>query len=163
MKCPSDAKENVGQLLDYCAHKLDPETAAVLEAHLAGCTACREFTDNQRTVWEALDAWEAEPVSADFNRRLYARIDREVPWWQALLRPLRPMAMRWNVAASAAGVLVVLAAGLLINRPGAIPPATHDTAQVESVQPEQVEHALDAMDMLAEFDHQVNAGNAAKM
>jgi anti-sigma factor RsiW len=164
MNCPLESRENAGQLLDYCARKLDPDVAAVLERHIAICPACRQFADNQRAVWQALDAWEAEPVSADFNRRLYQRIDQQVSWWDRFVQPLRPLTVRWNVAASMAGVFVVLAAGLLLNRPPApvMTPFT-DTAQVESVQPEQVERALDAMDTLTEFSHHVKDSADAKM
>jgi anti-sigma factor RsiW len=163
MNCPLESRENAEQLLDYCTRNLDAETTAILEQHIAICPACRQFAENQRAVWQALDAWEAEPVSPDFDRRLYRRIEEQVSWWQKLVRPLRPFALHWNVAASTAGVFVVLAAGLLLNRPPAAPPVSTDTAQVETVQPDQVEHALDAMDMLAEFDHHVKSGSNAKM
>jgi|SRR5689334_11690949 anti-sigma factor RsiW len=165
MNCPLQTRDNAQQLLDYCSRKLDPQTTAILEKHIAVCAECREFAAQQRAVWEALDAWEAAPVSADFDRKLYARIENDVPWWQSLLRPLT---LHWNVAASVAGVFVLLGAGLLLNRPSAIaPPVRPETAQVQpvSVQPEQVEQALDAMDMLAEFDSHVKSGAApnAKM
>ena len=65
-------------LLAHTSRKLDAERAAVLEEHLANCPACREYAAAQFAVWEALDAWEAPEVSADFDRRLYARIDEEV-------------------------------------------------------------------------------------
>jgi hypothetical protein len=157
-----ETRDNAEQLLDYCSRKLDPQTTAILERHIAICPACREFAENQRAVWEALDAWEAEPVSADFDRRLYTRIENEGPWWRTLLRPL---ALHWNVAASAAGVFLVLTVGFMLNRPTAVAPlpAQPAQAQVETVQPEQVEHALDAMDMLAEFDSHMKSGANAKM
>jgi anti-sigma factor RsiW len=162
MICPLDDGENAQQLLDYCTRKLDRPTAEILEKHMAICPACREFAAQQRAVWEALDGWEAEPVSADFDRRLYRRIEEQVSWWQRLTRPLRPLASHWNVAASAAGVFVVLAAGLLLNqRPAAVVERpNNDTAQVDV---QQVEHALDAMDLLSDFDHRVKAGSNAKM
>src|SRR2546429_35515 len=97
MICPLEDRENAQQLLDYCTRNLDAQAAAILERHIAICPACREFADNQRAVWQALDAWEAAPVSADFDRRLYERIEHDVPWWHGLVRPLRPLALRWNV------------------------------------------------------------------
>jgi anti-sigma factor RsiW len=173
MNCPLGTRENAEQLLDYCSRNLDPQTTTILERHIAACPACREFVDKQSAVWQALDAWEAKPVSADFDRKLYTRIEADVPWWQTLLRPLRPVALRWNVAASMAGVFVLLTAGLLLNRPGAVSPVPEAPTQAqgqllvqpEQVQPEQVEHALDAMDMLAEFDSHVksSSGGNAKM
>jgi hypothetical protein len=45
-------------------------------------------------------------------------------------------------------------AGVLLQHPAVSPmPAPRDMAQVDSVQPEQVEHTLDAMEMLNEFSH----------
>ncbi|HTP34205.1 MAG TPA: hypothetical protein VMJ75_18635 [Candidatus Acidoferrales bacterium] len=163
MNCPLHDRETAAQLLGYCARKLDTESQAILERHIAVCPECLKFAESQRAVWEALEAWEAEPVSADFDRRLYRRIEEDGTWWDRLVRPLRPLVRHWNVAASAAGVFVLLAAGLLLNQRPAVPEAAKDTAQVEQVQPEQVEHALDAMDMLADFNRQVKASADAKM
>jgi len=162
MNCPLQTRDHAEQLLAYCSRKLDPQTTAILEKHIALCPACREFAAQQSAVWEALDSWEAAPVSADFDRKLYTRIERDAPWWQSLLRPFT---VHWNVAASAAGVFVLLAAGLLLTHPVVTSPQPQEAAQVETVQPEQVEHALDAMDVLAEFDsHVKSAGKAnAKM
>ena len=160
MNCPLQSRDNLQQLLDYCVRKPDPQTSVMVQRHIAICRECHEFAEQQRAVWEALDSWEAAPVSQDFNRRLYARIENDVPWWQTLLRPLT---LRWSVAASVAGVFLMLTAGLLLNRPTAIvPPVSEGLTQV---QPEQVEQALDAMDMLAEFDSHVKAGKSpnAKM
>ena len=75
MKCPMETRENAQLLLDYCTRKLEPESAAALERHIAVCGACRKFASGQRAVWQALDAWEAAPVSADFDSRLYRRIE----------------------------------------------------------------------------------------
>ena len=73
MNCPLETRENAQLLLDYGTRKLEPETVAALERHIAICGACREFVSGQRAVWQALDAWEAAPVSADFDSRLYRR------------------------------------------------------------------------------------------
>ena len=163
MNCPLQTRENTEQLLSYCSRKLDPQAAAVLERHIASCPECRQFAERQRAVWEALDAWEAPTVSAGFDWRLYQRIESEGSWWQRLTRPFRPLTQHWNVAASTAGVFVVLTAGLLLNHPATAPQVSKDVVQVEPVQPEQVEDALDAMDMLAEFNRDVKDGSNAKM
>src|SRR3954470_22382559 len=94
MSCPMETPETAQLLLDYCARKLSPESTAVLEGHFAICPSCRGFAEAQRTVWAALDAWEMLPVSGDFDRRLYERIERierDVPWWDVLVRPFRPL------------------------------------------------------------------------
>src|ERR1051326_3528000 len=147
MNCPLETRENAQQLLDYCARQLDSQTAAILARHIAVCPACRECAAQRSAVGQAMEAWEAQPGSAGFNRKLYARIENDSPGWRMLLRPV---ALRWNMAASVAGVGLLLTAGVLLNHPAAGAPPQTDVAQVESVQPEQVEHALDAMDMLAE-------------
>jgi hypothetical protein len=70
------------------------------------------------------------------------------------LRPLNPLFSHAVPIAAAAGVVIM--AGLLLNRPAAIPPAVApESAQVETLQPDQVEHALDDMEMLREFNHLV--------
>src|SRR5450432_234816 len=157
MKCPMETRESAGFLLAYGAGKLDAETTALLERHIGVCQACREFAGHQRAVSAALDAWEAPPVSADFDRRLYQRIEKEVSWWDLLTRPFRPMLVRQGLPVAAAACIMVMA-GALLQRPATVEPAAPaESAQLESVQPEQVEHALDAMQMLSDFSHQVRA------
>ena len=157
MKCPMEMGENSELLLAYSTGRLDAEAAAALERHLGICPACREFAASQRSVWTALDAWEAPSVSADFDRRLYQRIEKEVSWWDLLIRPFRPMLVRQGLPIAAAACVVVMA-GALLQRPAYVEPdAQTESAQWESVQPEQVEHALEAMQMLSDFSHQVRA------
>src|ERR1035438_3982547 len=81
--------ENADLLLEFAAGRLDEEARMRLERHTEVCPACREFASGQRAVWEALDAWESAPVSPDFDRRLYGRIEREVSWWDRILGPFR--------------------------------------------------------------------------
>jgi hypothetical protein len=115
------------------------------------CPACREFSSGQRAVWDALDAWEPPPVTLDFDRRLYRRIDREVSWWDLLMRPLRPVMLRQGLPIAAAACLLVMA-GVLLERPAGAPPVAQPRpALVDALQPDQVDHALDAMYMLGEF------------
>ena len=91
MKCPMETRENAGWLVDYASGKLDAATRAEFEEHLEACPACREFAGGHQAVWQALDAWEPAPVSMDFDRRLYGRIDQQVSWWARLLQPLNPL------------------------------------------------------------------------
>jgi len=153
MRCPIETRESAEVLLAYCGRTLDAETAAVLERHMKTCAACREFVSGQRAVWEVLDGWNAAPVSPDFDRRLYQRIEREVSWWDLLIRPLRPLLVRQGLPIAAA-VGVMIMAGVMLDRPAVTPAAPQqDNAQVqmESLRPDQVEHALDDMDMLRDF------------
>ncbi|MCX6630151.1 MAG: hypothetical protein NTW28_21235 [Candidatus Solibacter sp.] len=153
MNCPLETREDAQLLLDYCTRKLEPESVAILERHIAICGACLEFALGQRAVWQALDAWEAAPVSQDFDRRLYRRIDAQVSWWSLLLRPFRPpfgmATLRRSLPATAMACLLVMA-GILVERPVVSPePAPN--------QMEQVEHALDEMEMLSEFSRHLRA------
>lgn len=151
MKCPIESPEGAAILLAYSSNKLDAPARAQLAHHLESCAGCREFVRAQSAVWSALDLWEAEPVSTDFDRRLYRRIEQQVSWWDMLLRPFRPAIQHALPIAAAAGVVIM--AGILLDRPSAVPAAHEDRAQVETLQPDQVEHALAEVEMLDQFNH----------
>ena len=164
MICPLENPENTKVLLDYGARKLDSASTAILERHMELCPSCRKFAAGQRALCEAMDSWEAPPVSQDFNRRLYRRIEQEVSVWDMLARPFRPFFVRRGFPVAAAACLLVLAGVLIDQPPGAPADPQKDMAQVESVQPEQVEQALDAMEMLSEFSHHVRGdGQESKL
>jgi len=140
-------------LLAYSSGTLETESAVRVQRHLESCPACRQFVEKQSAVWEALDLWDAPPVSADFDRRLYQRIEQQVSWWDMLLRPFRPLLQHRSLPiAAAAGVLIM--AGILLDRPAIRPAAPpQQTAQVDALQPDQVEHAIDEVEMLNQFNH----------
>lgn len=152
MNCPVETQEGMAQLLAYSSRKLDAQAAARLGDHLEACAACRDFVAQQNAVWNALDIWEPAEVSADFDRRLYRRIEEQVSWWEMLIRPLRPAFRHALPITAAAGV--VMMATILLDRPNSTPkPAETRTAQVDTLQPEQVEHALAEVEMLDKFNH----------
>jgi len=99
----------------------------------------------KRSVDGALDLWEAPPVSLDFDRGLYRRIEQDAPWWSFLFRPQRLVPA--GVAAA-----VLIAAGLWIGQPG-VSPAPREQA----IAPEQAEDALHEMQMLEEFNRLVRS------
>ena len=109
-------------------------------------------------MWRALDAWEAAPVAPDFDRRLYQRIEKNVSWWDLMVRPFRPMMLRQGLPLTAAIALLIVA-GVLIERPAG-PSASPDTVQLEAVAPEQAEHALEEMEVLHEFNRFLRAESA---
>lgn len=148
MTCPMQTRENVDLLLAYCARRLDPDTAAMLERHMDVCPECRAFGQAQQAVWNALDAWEAMPVAADFDRRLYHRIDAQEQsgWWNRLTSGWRPVLR--PVAPLAAACAMVVAAVWLQTPAPVEPPAQ---AQGEVVEIEQVERALEDLEMLRVF------------
>jgi len=156
-------------LLDYCARKLNPESTAILERHFEICPSCRSFAEGQRAVWKALDSyaeWDAPPVSADFDGRLYERIeklDRAVPWWDVLVRPFRVLTAHRGIAAGAAACLLIAAGVLIEQRPLPQVEPVKPTVAVVDVQPEQVEQALNEMDMLSEFSHKARTDANSKL
>jgi len=126
-------------LLDYASGRLAPAAAAVLERHFEHCERCRTWANSQKAVWAAMEWWEAAPASAGFDRKLYQSIEqegREGRWlWPALrFRPALSLAL--------ASALVFFA--ILVQFPR---PAT----QVEVVDADRLERALDDVDMLREL------------
>ncbi len=172
MNCLLETREETQVLLDYCARALSAPGAALVEAHLQSCPRCQEFAAAQKNLSEALDLWQAPEVSLDFNRRLYQRIDAEAAqgsWWKSLLPqfergPFQPTLWRRGLPVAVAACLLVTV-GIVLERPGKSPnSAPKDMAQIESIQPEQVEQALDTMDLLSEFSHHVRTeGQESKL
>lgn len=156
MRCPIESQETAELLLAYTARRLDPESAATFEQHIGQCPSCREFADAQQAVWSALDAWEAIPVSPDFDRRLYRRIEERRSWWDILLQPFRPAFVRQGLPIAAAACLLVMV-GVLIDRPATTSLENPSSIQAEAVQADQVEDALEDMELLREFHRTVRA------
>jgi anti-sigma factor RsiW len=157
MNCPMEARQGSELLLEYTGGRLEARAATALEAHLESCARCREFAQNQKAVWQALEAWEAEPVSMDFDRRLFARIEQApASWWARLTGQMMHHAVP---VAAAAGVMIL--AGLMLERTAVTPVAPpQESAQVDVLGPEQVQSALDDMEMLRDFNHLVRADSA---
>jgi hypothetical protein len=154
MSCPLESRDHTELLMAYAGRKLDAAKAGWVESHIEQCGGCRALVRQQQTLWEALDIWEAEPVSPDFNRRLYQRIEEQGTWGARLLNPWRLVFHRGiPLAATAALVLV---AGVMLDRTVAPPPqrasAGSQLAVVEPLQPEQVVEALDEMQELSQFN-----------
>jgi len=155
MNCPLGTRDHAELLVAYSTRKLDAADTAAVEEHIGVCAACREFVRGQKAVWDALDIWEAEPISADFNRRLYQRIDAQVTWWDRWMQPLRPLIFH-RTASLAAAACFVLAVGLVLDQT-ATPPRqaarASAVAEVEGgLQPDQVLKALDDMEALSRFN-----------
>jgi hypothetical protein len=151
MRCPIETQDNAEVLLSYSARRLNPQSTAILEAHMEVCPQCREFRDGQRALWEALDQWEARPISADFNRRLYRKIEEQdqLGWWERIFGAGRPMFLRPALPLAATACLV-LAAGFIIDNPGRFFTPAIEAPQVREV--EQVERTLEDMEMLRQFN-----------
>ncbi|HUO30579.1 MAG TPA: zf-HC2 domain-containing protein [Bryobacteraceae bacterium] len=148
MNCPMES-HNPEMLVAYAAGQLNQEALAAFEKHLSGCPACSATAADQMAVWQALDVWEAPSVPSDFDRRLYGRIDAEqrLTWWERLARPFHPLMLRRILPLTATAALLLMA-GLILERPAAVAPATKGA---ESVRAEQVERTLDDLELLGQF------------
>jgi anti-sigma factor RsiW len=145
MNCPINDRPEL--LIAYAAGELDSQAMSEVREHLAVCPECREMAEAQSLVWQALDEWDAPPLSADFNRRLYQRIQKEAPgsWWSRLWTALLPVNLRQAVPL-AAGAALLLTVGLVLQ-----PPHTSSSAPSSGeamVRADQVENVLDDLDLL---------------
>lgn len=151
MVCPILNSENPELLLDYCARRLDAHTSAELSRHMAQCPECRQFAEAQESVWKALDAWDAQPVSDTFDQRLYARISAEERrgFWSRLLGDR----VHWKPAVSFAAACATVALAILINVPGSspVPAPQTDTPFVQALEPEQIDRSIEDFEMLRQF------------
>ena len=95
-----------------------------------------------------LAMWIDPLVVAHLNHRL--RETDSSSWIERLTRALRPAFARPALAVAA--MCLVMAAGLLLqNSRTGVAPADDSHARVEKIEPEQVEKALDDMQMLREL------------
>src|SRR6516162_9556384 len=106
MRCPIESRKT-DLLLEYSGRGLEAAEARSLEQHLKSCTECRDFVAGQRTVWAALGEWEAPAISAEFDRRLYHRVETQVTWWERWFLPLRPLLIRHALPVSAAACMLI--------------------------------------------------------
>ncbi len=156
MWCPNANQENAELWLAHVSRTLDAERAAVLEEHISRCPACRDYYAAQLAVWAALDHWEAPPVSTDFDRRLYQRIQAESRPWDfarvlgALFGP--------HAVPLAAALCLVAATALWLGRSGPpAPAAPPQSAAVQVLPPDQAENTLQEMEMIQDFSSIVQA------
>jgi len=149
MNCPIKSQENTEWLIEYSADRLDKERTALVARHLETCPECARFVRAQRRVWDALGRWEAEPVSAGFDRRLYHRIDAQpASWMSRLFRPLHPL---WRPVVPLAAACLLIVAGVVLHAPKAVLNPADSQVRIEKTSAEQVERTLDDMQMLREL------------
>jgi anti-sigma factor RsiW len=169
MNCPLWKEETAHILLDYSAGRLDTARLAVLERHMESCAECAAFRTEQAAVWDALDAWKPSPVSLDFNRRLRQRIDAAdaAPWYKRLVESLRVAPLRisaWKPVLPLTAAILIIAAGFLFDHSGGRAPAPRAAADsVSATEAEQVEQALDDIQLLRQLNTSATPGSAKKM
>jgi anti-sigma factor RsiW len=142
MVCPIPGGDPAGLIVGFCAGTLEPAIEVAFERHLEQCSECASLVLAQRNVWRALDVLPSVPVSRDFDEQVYKRIAQEKTLW-AQLHP----SLSWRYTAPVAAACLALAATFLVKTPPRVDvrpvPAVADAVQIE-----QVQHALDDMDML---------------
>jgi len=152
-ECPLENANSAELIVAYGARTLDPEAEAAFERHMATCAHCRELATAQREVWSAMDAWTPAPISEDFDRKLYQRIatEEQGTWWQRALRAN----WSWRPAMPVAAACAVLVAAFLLRSPA--PPPSPQSQNQPSLEIEQVQHALDDIEMLKKLGVEVPA------
>lgn len=152
MKCTANNEEGAAILLEYVAGRLPAQMALEVQRHLESCAPCRHAAEAERRVWSALDDWEPMPVSADFNRKLHARIAGEAPggFWSRIWTKHGGQPGRWRLALAPGAVagIAVLGAILMQSPPPGVP---RPEPGVDNVEVEQVEQTLEDMDMLRQL------------
>jgi anti-sigma factor RsiW len=148
MRCPIESGDGSEWMVAKAARSLAPEQEAELEQHLESCAKCRELAESQRAVWSALDSWPPVAVSQNFDERLFRRIaaEEEDAWW----RRWQPVNWSWRPAVPVGVACAALIAAFLVKSP-----VVHTGSQSQrdpTLQIEQVEHALDDMEMLKQLE-----------
>lgn len=111
--------ERVANLLpEYSVGALTARQRDGIEAHLAGCAACRR----ELGALEATERLLCTLPAMEPSRALWPGISEAIrargvraPWWRRVLAPPR---RGWTVAIAAAVMVLVLAVGILPNRTG---------------------------------------------
>jgi hypothetical protein len=128
-------------------------------AYLETSPECRAMYEQQQAVWEALDLWEPAEPSVGFDRALYATIERgeanePAGVWGWLGRPAEWLGgLRPSLAAGLAALLLI--AGTIVTyqpQRGESPVAMQRIESPESDYVEQIDQALEDIEMLADFE-----------
>jgi anti-sigma factor RsiW len=163
MSCLMNYGDHTEKLLAYCSGRLGADETSRIALHLKSCRECALICAAQASVWNALDTWQPAPVSRDFDRRLFARIEAEktTQWWDRAIakasESLRPFFAQPALPLSAAAL--VIAAGFVLDHPAGFPRSggpisARDSAVsiVNRVEAEKMEATLDDLEMLRQFD-----------
>jgi hypothetical protein len=166
MICPLRKEETAHLLLDYSAGRLDAVRVAVLQQHMESCADCAAFRLQQAAVWDAMDDWQPAPVSPDFNQRLWQRIEAgdSAPWYERLAESLR--FAHWKPVLPLTAAILMIAAGFLLDHPGgkiSVQSGSTVANSVSVTEADQVEQALDDIQLLRQLNAAPVSGSAKKM
>lgn len=152
MNCFTDHENGMEILLDYCSGTLPAEKSERVAMHARQCPECQRLIDAQRAVFTSLEEFVGPDVSDDFDRRLYTRIaqDNQQPAWKRWLG--QGDFMQWWKPTLAGGFAAAVLAVVLIvpvRRETPTEDAGRKQTRIEHVDMEQVEQALEDLDLLA--------------
>lgn len=161
-RCPLQEGEQAATFLAWMDGTLEPRARATLELHALECESCRVVIEGQKAVWSALDSWEPDTVSQDFNRRLYAAIDADQaqPWWRRIFSAALPFPMRPAVPI-AASCLLLIGVGLF-RAPQPVELENKQAGILERVDVEQVDRSLDDLNLLRELNEELKVEPSTK-
>jgi hypothetical protein len=156
-------------MVALAAGTLTPAEQETLERHIDECAGCRRLADEQKAVWSALDVWTVPMVSEDFDQRLHARIAvAELrPWWKRQWDSLSHARFSWKPVLPVAAACVALFGVFLVHNPVSLgtsrtaPTTVIQTQDAQKVDVDQVERALDDIDMLNQLDAPATAPHSA--
>ena len=105
-------------------------------------------------IWSELDRWQPAVISEDFDRKLYARIDRHDGrnWWQRFLAAAGALA-EGRPFVSVAATCLIIVVGIVLQSPEktkAVAPQ-QESLRLEVLEPEQVERGLEDLEMLKQL------------
>ena len=160
INCPSRRKETT-LFLDYASGRLSAAEAAVVAQHANECDDCAAALLEYSSVSDALDFWDAPPVSPQFNRRLWDRIEAaaDAPFYVRVVDWFRFHSLKPAIPVAAAALII--AVGFLFDHPSGIknPPANN---RVSATEADQAERALDDLQLLRQLDAAVAAPRPAR-
>ena len=166
MQCPLKANDRTGEayrraseaIIAYAAGTMPAVDTTAFRQHLDGCAECKRTMDAQREVWSALDSWTSTDVPSHFDERLYAQIEayEHQSWgtrvWRRFADNFSPDWL-WKPVMPVAVACTALVVASLLPGPSPLHLATPRVEQASGtrVDVQQVERALDDLDMLTQF------------
>lgn len=179
MQCPLKADDRRGEayrqaseaILAYGAGALPAVDTTAFRQHLNTCAECKQTIEAQREVWSALDSWTPNEapsnlpsnfLPSNFDERLYARIgayERQSGWsrvssrvWRSVANAFSP-GWSWKPIMPIAVACTALIVASLMNSPVPkhLPPPSVQQTSDTGVDLQQIERALDDLDMLKQF------------
>ena len=164
MQCPSRDAHGPEVFVSYASGELSADALAELEQHFTVCPECRATGNAQKALWCALDEWHPATISPDFDAKVFARIEAgaRLPWYKRLPEfhlPIQAWPARYTMrhAMPVGAACAALVAAFLLRGP--LPEMRQGTVRERTVNIEQVERALDDIDMLKQLGIAPAAGN----